>query len=158
MRYQVTTFLTAALLAACGAAVPANADPAVGVWRTEHPVMVCNTEEQVDSIIAAGQEQGIGAYQRFVELQSTIDEYGESTCALVSRPATLNIVTIREPQTVWWQTDHAVVATFEITYKEERTLWGIQTIGAVETVTPSNYRQARILEPSWNPLRSLSGL
>ena len=157
MRYQVT-FLTAALLAACGAAVPANADPAVGAWRTEHTVMVCNTEEQVDSIIAAGQEQGIGAYRRFAELQSTIDEYGESTCALVSGPATLNIVTTREPQTVWWQTEHAIVATFEIAYKEDRTLWGIQTIGEVETVFPSNYRQARILESPWNPLRSLIGL
>ena len=158
MRYQVVIFLTAALLTAWGTAVPAKADPAVGVWRTEHGVMVCNTEEQVNSIIAAGQEQGIGAYQRFAELQSTIDKYGESTCALVSRPATLNIVTIREPQTVWWQTEHALVATFEIAYKEERTLWGIQTIGEVETFPQASYRQARIFESPWSPLHSLIGL
>jgi hypothetical protein len=158
MRYQGITFLTAALLTASGAAVPANADPAVGEWSTEHNVMVCNTEEQINSIIAAGQEQGIGAYQRFAELESTIDEHGEPTCALVSSPTTLNVVTIREPQTVWWQTEHAIVATFEIAYKEDRTLWGIQTIGEVETVFPSNYRQARTLEPRWKPLSSLIGL
>jgi hypothetical protein len=88
-----------------------------------------------------------------------MDEYGERTCGLITQSRRVDVLTVREPQQVWWDDQHAIVSVFEVAYTEERTLWAITTIG-VTGVQPeqSNYREATLLKIPWSPLRSLIGL
>lgn len=133
-----------ALLAVGLLSSTAQADPPkLGHWVSDHPITICDSEAQIQEFVAASQAQGNGfqtVYEKYNPpgAPPILDKWGEPTCLVAPPGGSGEVITVRPPQTMWFGSIFATVATAELKASDTHTIWVLYNVGPVNDVKPSS--------------------